>query len=146
MEKLFCRFPAWGESAFLVINRLIDAGSGIILFLLLVEPAGGEDALVQKMGGIVFGSILILFHFQGIYRSFRFSTLRFEIRAIFSACFVLFTVLFAMGYILGVFEIVPRQGLVLWFVAWPLCIALMRIFLRKLLRYFRMKGGTGNRL
>ena len=124
----------------MIINRVLDASSGMVLFLWLVPPDRGQAALFDKMGMIIFGFILLFFHFQGIYRSFRFSTLRYEIRTIFSACFFVLTVLFLMVYVLGLFEILPRGRLVIWGGSWPLFIALTRLALRTFLRFIRVRG------
>ena len=128
------------EPFFLFIARVLDAGTGYILFLFAMGIAGGDALDAQKMGGMVFGIILLIFHFQGIYRSFRFATLRYEIRKIFSACLFLFFSLIIMAYMLDEFERLPQKGLVMWMVGWPLLLAVMRIVYRKTLRAIRKRG------
>ena len=131
---------AVSEPFFLFIARVLDAGTGYILFLFAMGIAGGDALDAQKMGGMVFGIILLIFHFQGIYRSFRFATLRYEIRKIFSACLFLFFFLIMMAYMLDEFERLPQKGLVMWMVGWPLLLAVMRIVYRKTLRAIRKRG------
>jgi putative colanic acid biosynthesis UDP-glucose lipid carrier transferase len=128
------------EPFFLFIARVLDAGTGYILFLFAIYIAGGDALDAQKMGGLVFGIILLIFHFQGIYRSFRFATLRYEIRKIFSACLFLFFSLIIMAYMLDEFERLPQKGLLMWMVGWPLLLAVMRIVYRKTLRAIRKRG------
>ncbi|MFO7886473.1 MAG: undecaprenyl-phosphate glucose phosphotransferase, partial [Desulfobacteraceae bacterium] len=105
-----------------------------------MDIAGGDALETQRMGGVVFGIILLIFHFQGIYRSFRFATLRYEIRKIFSAYLFLFFFLIIMTYMLDAFERPPQKGLLMWMVCWPLLLAVMRIVYRKTLRAIRKKG------
>jgi len=129
-----------GEPFFLFIARVLDAGIGYILFIFAMDIAGGNALEVRKMGGMVFGIILLIFHFQGIYRSFRFTTLRYEIRKIFSACLFLFFFLIIMVYMLDGFKSLPQKGLLMWMVCWPLLLAVMRIVYRKTLRAIRKMG------
>jgi putative colanic acid biosynthesis UDP-glucose lipid carrier transferase len=131
---------AVSEPFFLFIARVLDAGTGYILFLFAMDIAGGDALEAQKMGGMVFGITLLIFHFQGIYRSFRFATLRYEIRKIFSACLFLFFFLIIMTYMLDGFERPPQKGLLMWMVCWPLLLAVMRIVYRKTLRAIRKRG------
>lgn len=125
---------------FLFIARVLDAGIGYILFIFAMDIAGGEALEARKMGGMVFGIIFLIFHFQGIYRSFRFTTLRYEIHKIFSACLFLFFFFFIVEYMLDGFRSLPQKGLLIWMVCWPLSLAVMRIVYRKTLRVIRKMG------
>lgn len=128
------------EPFFLGIVRMLDAGIGFILFLFAMDIAGGDALEARKMGGMVFSIILLIFHFQGIYRSFRFATLRYEIHKIFSACLFLFLFLIIMGSMLDGFRSLPQKGLLMWMVCWSLLLAVMRIIYRKMLRAIRKMG------
>lgn len=140
MTKIKKTLFSGGHAFFLALARLLDAGLGFYLFLLLMHLSGAEQGYVRKIGLVIFGFILLIFHFQGIYRSFRFSTLRYEIRTIFSTCVLLFIILAIMGYTLDVFSLLPKKGLAIWAVCWPVSIALMRLGVRKMLRAIRVKG------
>ncbi len=108
-----------------------------LVFFRMEEP---ETFQVWKTGAIIFAFTLIFFHLHKIYRSFRFSSLRYEIHEIFAACFSLFVVLFITGYIAGILPHLPRGIIFSWMIAWPLSLALVRVLIRKLVRSFRIKG------
>lgn len=130
------------EAIIITIVRLLDGLSGFALFWLLMQigMTGPDQMEINRTGLIIFVFILIFFHFHDIYRSFRFTTLRYEIRTIFSACFFLFIVLILVGYIIGTLAHLPRGCIISWMILWPLSLALMRIILRKLIRSVRIKG------
>ena len=122
--------------------RFLDAVLGFTLFRLLTHICMAEpDSLqVYRTGLIIIVFIFIFFHFHNIYRSFRFSTLRYEIRTLLAACCSLFIVLILMGYIVGMLSHLPPKCIISWMVLWPVSIVLMRIVIRKLLRSIRVKG------
>lgn len=130
------------EPFIITILRVLDGFSGFFLFWLLMNFGMAEPNPLEiyRTGLIIFVFILIFFHFHNIYRSFRFSTLRYEIRTIFSACFFLFIVLILEGYIIGTLGHLPKKWILSWMVLWPLSLVMMRIALRKLLRSIRVKG------
>ena len=130
------------ETAFICVLRLLDGYSGFAIFWLIINICmkNPSPLNIYRIGTIIFVFILIFFHFHNIYRSFRFSTLRYEIHMILTACFFVFILLFIMGYITGILSHIPRRCIIAWTVFWPGSIVIIRIMIRKLLRAFRIKG------
>ena len=133
----FCYESLWIDGV-----RFLDAFLAMSIFcgLIYFHMENLEAFQIWKTGGIIFMFTLIFFHLHKIYRSFRFSSLRYEIHEVFSACFSLFFVLFITGYTVGILHHLPRGVILAWMILWPLSLALMRILIRKLVRSFRIKG------
>jgi len=128
------------EPLLIAIVRFLDAFLGFFLFTVIMAAAHNRIPYLTKAGLIIFVLILIFFHFNNIYRSFRFSTLQYEIYSILFASVSLYALLFIMAYIIGITDILPRKPIIIWMVAWPLSLALIRIGIRKIVRRFREKG------
>lgn len=130
------------ETLWLTGIRFLDAFLAMSIFSGLVFARMEDPEILQvwKTGAIIFVFTLIFFHLHKIYRSFRFSSLRYEIHEVFAACFSLFVVLFITGYTVGILNHLPRGIILSWMIIWPLSLALMRILIRKLVRSFRIKG------
>ncbi len=126
----------------MAVLRMLDAFSGLVIFRFLATFCVHTDSLLQveETATIVCVCIFIFFHFNNVYRSFRFSSFRYEIHMICLACFSLFIVLIIIGYITRLFFFLPRACVIYWMVLWPIFIFMVRIAMRGLLRSIRRKG------
>ncbi len=128
------------EPVSIFLLRLIDAAAGSLLFMglitfLKIKPSYSYETILT-----IFVFSLFSLHLSGIYRSFRFSSMRQEIYSIVSAFFPLYTILFFTGYILRILREFPRNLTLIWVVSWPVLMIVMRILMRVVLRKLRKKG------
>lgn len=129
------------EPAALMFARIFDAVSGAVLFsFLMVILEENPPPFTHRISAVIFLFTVLVFHYQRIYRSFRFSSLQVEIYTLFFAVLNVTILLFIVGFIIGILPSLPRLPVILWMVFWPLSIALMRSGSRKFLRSLRKKG------
>jgi len=128
------------EPLLMTVLRLWDGLLGIILLLLLSVYFHRYIPHIWEVGALVFFLILICFHSVGLYHSWRFSSLRYEMSQIFFGCFILFSILVLAGYFLKVSHEFSRNLAISWMVIWPTVMALERFAIRTFLRYYRKKG------
>jgi len=124
----------------MTLLRVLDACLGAFLFLALNRYFGMSLPHNHEAAILIFLLTPFIFHELGIYRSWRFSMPQHEISQIVSACLLLYTVLFLIGYFLKVSEEFSRIVMINWMVLWPLLLSVERLALRILLRRYRQKG------
>lgn len=103
---------------------------------------------VYKMYSHIYpgASVLILFvalfsfRLMGVYRSWRVASLRYEISQIVLACIAVYVLLLLAGYALKASHLFSRRVVLTWMVTWPMLLSMERLFIRNLLKRFRMKG------
>jgi len=128
------------EPLLMTFLRGWDALAGVMLLLLLVAYFHMSIPYVWGVGFTIFFLTMIFFNLVGIYHSWRFSSLRFEISQILFGFFVLYSILILGMYLFGVSRQFPRQIVISWMVIWVLFMTIERIVLRIILRYYRKKG------
>ena len=120
--------------------RLLDALLGTALFFLIDEYCHEMVSSAKEVEFILFFLILIVLHHTGIYRSWRFSSPRYEINKIILGCSSVYITLFFILYFLNISHWVSRTVFLYWMIAWPLFLSLGRIIIRLMLRKLRKKG------
>ena len=120
--------------------RLLDAFLGTTLFFLIDKYCHSMPSHAKEIVFVLFFLILAVLHHSGIYRSWRFSSLGYEISRILLGCFTVYVTLFFLLYFLNISHWVPRIVFLYWMIAWPLCLSLGRIGIRLILRRLRKKG------
>lgn len=128
------------EPVLIFFLRLIDAFAGSLFFIGLIIFFKIDAAHYTETALLIFIVSLFVFHFIGIYRSFRFSSMRQEIYSVVHAFFLLYTVLFFTGYILGILKEFSGNIIGIWIIAWPAFMILTRVLMRIMLRKLRRKG------
>ena len=120
--------------------RMLDALLGTALFFLIGKYFHGMPSSTKEVGFILFLLILIVLHHTGIYRSWRFSSLGYEIKKILLGCFTVYICLFFLLYFFNISHWVSRTVCLYWMIVWPAVLSLGRIVIRLTLRRLRKKG------
>jgi len=128
------------EPMLMTLFRLLDAYLGAVLFFWINSYFDLYPPHAKEAGLIIFILSISVFHQMGIYRSWRFSSIRSEIHNIFSGCFILYAILFLIGYFLEILGEFGRVGVITWTLLWPVLLSAERVFIRLFLRHFRRKG------
>jgi putative colanic acid biosynthesis UDP-glucose lipid carrier transferase len=124
----------------MTLLRAWDALLGVASFIGLSVLLKSNLVLIWEAAILIFLLAMICFHAVGLYRSWRFSSFQYELSQIFFGCFVLYAVLFLVGYLFKVSHEFSRNAVVTWMVIWPVVMATERIILRTVLRQYRRKG------
>ena len=120
--------------------RLVDALSGAGLYDWINTYCHELQYNIKEVDIILFFLILVILHHTGIYRSWRFSSPRYEINKIILGCCIVYFSLFFILYFLNLSHLVIRTGFMYWMIAWPGFLSLGRIIIRLTLRSLRKKG------
>lgn len=120
--------------------RLVDAFSGAALYGIISKHCSELPYNIKEVEIILFFLILVILHHTGIYRSWRFSSPRYEINKIILGCCIVYFSLFFILYLLNLSHLTTGSGFMYWMVAWPLFLSLGRIVIRFTLRGLRKKG------
>ena len=120
--------------------RLLDAFLGTALFFLIDKYCNEMPSNTKEVGFILFFLILVVLHHIGIYRSWRFSSPRYEINKIILGCSTVYIALFFILYFLNISHWVSRTVFLYWMIVWPAFLSLGRIIIRLTLRRLRKKG------
>lgn len=128
------------EPLVITTMRIIDAFSGAYIFIAICSLTGTKPAYVNQAGFVIFVLICLFFHFHSIYRSFRFTPLRYEILHILYASTWLYVTLLFLAYGFGIMDVLPRNQTLAWMILWPAFMTSFRFLVRKLIRAFRIKG------
>jgi putative colanic acid biosynthesis UDP-glucose lipid carrier transferase len=128
------------ESFHIALLRFADGFSGYALFVLIHALCGSTQAFTHQAGFVIFAFIVVFFHFHNCYRSFRFTSLQYELATIGYACLSLYIILLFLGYSVGILHRLPRKEVLTWMVLWPASVCGLRVFLRVFLRELRRRG------
>lgn len=120
--------------------RLVDALSGAGLYDGINKYCHELQYNIKEVDIILFFLILVILHHTGIYRSWRFSSPRYEINKIILGCCIVYFSLFFILYFLNLSHLIIRTGFMYWMIAWPGFLSLGRIIIRLTLRSLRKKG------
>lgn len=128
------------EPLLMTLLRGADAFMGAVFFILLNAYFDMHLPHNKEAAVTIFFFILITFHIAGLYRSWRFSSLQYEISQILNGCFILYTILFLVVYFLKISTEFSRVVVIHWIILWPLLLSVERMSIRSVLRYYRKKG------
>lgn len=128
------------EPLLMTLLRVLDASLGAALFIGPIAFLDMDSPYIWEATILIFFMIMVCFHAVGLYRSWRFSSLQYEISQIFLGCFILYAFLFSIGYFLKVSHEFSRHVMICWMVIWPIVMAAERIIIRTILRRYRRKG------
>lgn len=128
------------EPLLMTLLRFFDALSGAVLFWILIKYFKLDPVHIRETCLIILILTIPVFHQIGLYRSWRFSSMRYEIYSILNGCFILYAILFMIGYALQMLSEVNRGVVLIWVFLWPILLCSERIFIRSVLRHYRRKG------
>lgn len=94
----------------------------------------------QILGVLVLLLSPLCMEMGGIYRSWRTSRLRVELRMLLTGSVLVYLSLMTVGYFFKESATYSRVIIGSWVIAWPLSMLLLRMVVRKLLRYYRRQG------
>lgn len=120
--------------------RILDAFFGTSFFFLIDMYCHEIPSSPKEVAFILFFLILVVLHHSGIYRSWRFSSPRYEINKIILGCSAVYITLFFILYLLNISQWVSRTVFLYWMIVWPAFLSLGRIIIRSTLRRLRKKG------
>ena len=120
--------------------RIVDALSGAGLYFLIDNCCHEVPCSPKEVAIILLFLILVVLHHTGIYRSWRFSSPRYEINKIILGCCIVYFSLFFILNFLNLSHLLTRKGFIYWMVAWPASLSMGRIIIRLTLRRLRKKG------
>lgn len=124
-------------------QRVLDATLIFVIYGLALEAAVASwDALrvlAVAMGVLLFA---LLGEMQGIYRSWRTSSLADEIRAIVSIWSFVVFVLLVLAFLTKTSAIFSRAMMLTWFVMVPISLVVVRVLIRGALRRARSRGAN----
>ena len=128
------------EPLLMTLHRIVDALLGAGLFLLLATHLNAFTEMYLTSAILIFFMTLVCFNLVGLYRSWRTASVGFELQHIVLGCFVLYILFLFVCYVLKISTHFSRSAVLTWMVTWPAVMALERLAIRAVFRYFRAKG------
>lgn len=119
------------------LNDAMVAGGMLLGFCLL---AGQFKLVFLGIGTLVVGLVLAVFRGLGLYESWRLASLQNEMQKIIGGSLLVYLLVVALGYLLELFDDLPRNAVLSWMALMPAVLCLERAAIRTFLRRYRMRG------
>lgn len=130
------------EPLFVTFFRISDGLIGILLIwgIYFFFQKHFEHQLEASV--VIFFVIFSIFSYSSIYQSWRMGSIYAEFGKIIQGCLAIYFTLFTLIYFLEISHLFPRRVILSWTLVWPVVLLIQRVGIRKLLRYYRKKGGN----
>jgi putative colanic acid biosynthesis UDP-glucose lipid carrier transferase len=119
------------------LNDAVVAGGLLLGFCVM---ASHFKLVFLGSSTLAFGLVLAVFRGLGLYESWRLSSLQNEMQKIIGGSLLVYLLLVALGYLLELFDELPRNAILSWMALMPAILCLERAAIRTFLRRHRMRG------
>jgi putative colanic acid biosysnthesis UDP-glucose lipid carrier transferase len=132
--------PRSAEPLLVTFARVCDALVGAIVFAAITISTGPDRTALISSALIIFSTILIVFTYTGVYRTWQVASFGWTVRKVLSGIAIVLGILVTLSFFAGTPLVVSRGHFLMWFMLWTSYILITKLASRSYLFNQRIKG------